>query len=113
MQKLLIVLVIASFSIAANAYSEVKVCGKYQRADSSWSHGYKLTGFKLDNRELEDALRRPHDFPACQNYFLIRWKKGGYTYYKVDSKFPSSSWTTVRDQNNRKWKFQNSWTFCN
>ena len=112
MKKLILSLVLTGIAFSVHAIEEIEVCGKYQRADSSWSHGYKLTGFKLDGSELGEALKRPYDFPSYQTYFLLVWEKGGYTYYKVNSWFPPVVWETTKDQNGRKWRLQNGWSLC-
>ena len=112
MKKLLVIFLSLFYITQAQAIEEIKVCGKYQRADYSWSHWYKLTGYKLDGDELEDLLNNRRSFYSLDNYFLIPWKNGGYTYYKVDSYFPSSFGKKVKDQNGRRWEFKEGWNYC-
>lgn len=95
------------------AAEQIKVCGKYQRADSSWSHGYKLTGFKLNGNELGEALfKNRFKFNLYEYYFLLLWDNGGYTYYKVPNYFPMLVGNEVEDQNGRRWIFDKGWNSC-
>ena len=112
MKKILFLLLALFIAIPSYAVEEVKVCGKYQRADGTWSQEYKLTGFTLRGSELEKMLKYSRDIYSWEKYFIIVWDQGGYTYYKVESYFPNSFMTRYLDQNSRAWEFKEGWSYC-
>lgn len=98
----------------SKAAEEIKVCGQYQRMDESWSHGYKLTGHFIKKSELEKFIEDKNPIWG-RYYFVINWRKGGYTYFRVENDFLDQikgSGETYEDQTGRLWLITNSWKFC-
>lgn len=96
------------------AAEEIKVCGQYQRMDNSWSHGYKLTGHFITKSESEQFIKDKNPIWG-KYYFVINWRRGGYTYFSVENNFPDQikgSGETYKDQTGRPWVIKNNWEFC-
>lgn len=96
------------------AADQIRVCGKYQRMDSTWSHGYKLTGYYLTGSELDDQVNQ-NIADQTKKYFLIKWRKGGYTFMEVGSNFLSAiqgSSKIYRDQTGKPWEIRQGWNGC-
>lgn len=63
-------------SLPIHAATNIDVCAKYQRADSSWSHGYKVKAIKVSGSELNEAINSD-DFNSYDDFLIIPWKEGG------------------------------------
>ena len=82
--------------------------------DSTWSHGYKLTGYYLTGSELDDQVNQ-NIADKTKKYLLIKWRKGGYTFMEVGSNFLSAiqrSGETYVDQTGKPWEIRQGWNNC-
>lgn len=111
--KYLISLILSLFILSPVYAERVKVCAQYQRMDLSWSKEYAVTGYKLKGNELKETLKDnyKHYIYDYGEYFIIHWRNGEYTYYKVGTGFPFMT-ETVFDQNGRKWKVRSRTGMC-
>ena len=80
LKKSLIAIIAMTFcallSISANASELKEACVKYQRADESWSNGYKVKAFILTGSELNDVTDSSH-FDYYSHYLFIPWDNEG------------------------------------
>ena len=111
--KLTTVLLVATVSHSTAMANEFKACIKYQRADYSWSHGYKITGFVVDGDDLNDIVGS-YRYHSWNKYFVIPWQEGGYTALELNSyeDTPPDYEREYRDQGKRHWKLKNGWDWC-
>lgn len=112
--KLLTFLVVAIGLCSTVSANEFRACAKYQRADYSWSHGYKITGFVVKGDDLNE-IANTFKYSVYRNYFVIPWKKGGYTALELNSyeDEPPIIEREYRDQRQRNWRLKNGWDWCN
>ena len=116
LKKSLIAIIAMTFcawlSISANAYELKEACVKYQRADYSWSHGYKVKAFILNGSELNDVTGSSH-FDYYSHYLFIPWDNEGFTLLKLDYRDQISLFENdFEDQNSRKWRVKEGWSTC-
>lgn len=122
--KRLAAVILCLLLTAGQAYAEYepstgmhKACVAYQRADLTWSHGYKVRGFMIKGIELINfALQHGYkaEYDALSNYYVIPWDNGGYTSLDVSAmcSSPPMFKTEVKDQNGYSWTIRDGWDFC-
>lgn len=116
LKKSLIAIIAMTFcawlSISANASELKEACVKYQRADESWSNGYKVKAFILTGSELNDVTGSNH-FDDFYNFLFIPWDNEGFTLLKLDYRDQISIFEKdFEDQNSRKWRVKEGWSTC-
>ena len=116
LKKSLIAIIAMTFcallSISANASELKESCVKYQRADYSWSHGYKVKAFILSGSELNDVTDSNH-FDDFYHYLFIPWDNEGFTILKLGYSEQLSYYEKdFKDQNSRKWRVKAGWRLC-
>ncbi len=104
---LLCLLGLASVSLAGDA---LRACVKYQRSDGSWSHGYKVRGFVLKKEDL--SARWLYAPKPGSHYFLVRWKKGGWSLITLDEGFVPERFACGEDQGGKRWRLKRGWASC-
>ncbi len=100
-------------TVSFSAFSQVQGCIKYQRADYSWSHPYKVRGEVLSGSDLNSATNS-HNYSASSYYFYVPFKKGGYVTLEIPigSSLPLSD-STTKDQRGKRWSMKSGWGLCN
>lgn len=98
-------------NLAYSLEENVKACVKYRRADYSWSHGYKVTGFVLSGSEL-NSIARTYKYNSYNEYYVIPWKEGGYSALTLPFGGLSSFSREVEDQEQKMWGIKEGWDFC-
>lgn len=116
LKKSLIAIIAMTFcawlSISANASELIEACVKYQRADESWSNGYKVKAFILTGSELNDVTGSNH-FYNFYHYLFIPWDNEGFTLFKLDYRDQISIFERdFEDQNSRTWLVKKGWNYC-
>lgn len=114
MKKLFCSCLLLLFIHPGLAYSleeNVKACVRYQRADYSWSHGYKVTGFVVSGSEL-NSIARTYKYNNYSEYYVIPWQEGGYSALKLPYGGLSSFSKEVEDQEQKTWEIKEGWDFC-
>lgn len=93
---------------------QIQICGKYQRADGSYSHGYKLTASWVKGSELNRVVGS-RKFIEISNYLIIQWDDGGFTMFEnlYDLAKPTHYEKDYVDQRGVAWKIQEGWGRCN
>ncbi len=100
-------------TISFSAFSEILGCIKYQRADYSWSHNYKVRGEIYSGTDLQLATRSIH-YKVSSYYFYVPFDNGGYITLEIpyyDSSLPYFEATT-KDQRGGTWKMKSGWNYC-
>ena len=87
-------------------------CISYQRADGSWSHGYKVNGIIASGNDLNRATNS-YKYSGFYNYFVVRFKNGGYVALQISfgSSLPYIEQQTL-DQSGNIWKMSKGWNMC-
>ncbi|WP_277297052.1 hypothetical protein [Succinatimonas hippei] len=93
-----------------------KACIKYQRADFSWSDGYKIRGLIVTGEDLNSFAREQgyyHYYQSGYNYFVIPWENGGYTALELgySDNLPFYE-ENIEDHDGRTWSLQSGWDYC-
>lgn len=97
---------------SAYALDTVKACVKYQRADYSWTHGYKIEGIYVNGADLNN-FTNTYKYDSWATYFVIPWKEGGYTALNMDYQSELYSYEqTFKDQRDISWQVKEGWSFC-
>lgn len=120
--KHLILLCLTAYITAAYAdYDPItgtyQACVTYQRADYTWSQGYKVRGFIIKGIDLyQYAIKHGHssNYELYKNYYVIPWKEGGYSALELDyyEDEPPMFEKTTKDQSGKTWKIKDGWNFC-
>lgn len=116
LKKSLIAIIAMTFcawlSISANASELIEACVKYQRADESWSNGYKVKAFLLTGSELNNITDSSH-FDYYSHYMFIPWDNEWFTLLNIDFRGQITFYENdFEDQNSRKWRVKEGWSFC-
>ena len=105
------------FSPVLLAQEHVKGCIKYQRANDTISHWYKVRGTILEGQTINQKAKEKGyfaNFNPQDSYYVVSWKKGGYSVLKLKSqgKLPQVE-TKTTDQVGKTWFIKASWQNCN
>lgn len=98
-------------STSVSALETMKVCGKYQKGESSWSPAYKLTTQFGKKSEFE-ALGYNLASAADPYIVLIKWKKGSPTLINIPYSIHQVTVQNGTDDRGRFWVIQKDWLFC-
>lgn len=89
----------------------VEACAKYQRQNDRWSHGYKVKGEVKSGAEMNvHAKKRTYD--AGAHYYVVSWKKGGWTVIRLPRAEVPAVETSLTDQSGRTWIVRRGWAGC-
>lgn len=119
-KKILMLTALATFVIGvtnttnAVASDDLQVCGRYYRPSyGSWSKTYKLTGQRLNGKELNQKVASS-SYKATQQYVVITWKKSNeHTAIAIPKNWTGDQETAFKDQNGRAWRLMKGWADCN
>ena len=118
MSKIFSALLLTAFTFlsvnAAQAAVEVKACAKYQKADQSWSPAYRVKGFVISGKELNEQTKTAY-YQESRHYYLILWRSGDYTIFALNEKQTrlSDEHRAYRDEDDRLWHAHAGWNPCN
>lgn len=93
-----------------------QACVQSQRPNGNWSKHYKVTGFIISGATLSEFARQHSyysDYASANNYFIITWKRGGYTALDLGNadKVPVDN-KIVKDQKRDDWHIRAGWERC-
>lgn len=106
------VFALSSGSVAYAAV-ETKACAKYQKRDGSWSPAYRVKGFVISGKELNEQTQTDF-YEAGRYYYLITWRSGDFTIFALNNSQTrlSASHQAYRDENDRLWHAHEGWQPC-
>lgn len=94
----------------------VQACARYERKNATLSHGYKVRGKILDGASLNSYAAGKGYFSGYQaghNYFVIAWKRGGYSALDLGSAVqPARTEQRTQDQSGKVWLLKSGWHNC-
>ncbi|WP_147336848.1 hypothetical protein [Pseudomonas abyssi] len=114
MHKLLLIALGFLLSEAVHASSQEPVCLKYKK-EYGWSPSYSVEAKIMSGSDLSSATGNYTRFRAFSTYAVVFWSNDQATILELPSSalgsVPAFS-TSVRDQEGREWKINQSNGFC-
>lgn len=106
---------ILSFALILPSYgNEIKICASYQKKDSTYSHGYKLTADIKTGQQILLFFKNKYEqaINPDSTYLHISWKKGGHTFIDLKGDTLAKTGLISEDEKGKVWVVKEGWYKC-